>query len=96
MNPENVSPLPWSVKRTGGEIAILDASKKVVIKKVVSSLSIEQYQALSANFDFIVAACNNTPDPVAWWHQTDLGVSITIDKVYPDARPLGFIVDQRS
>lgn len=52
------SKTPWSIKRTGSDIAIVDCEGKVVLKKVVSSLSIPQYQKLSANFDFIVAACN--------------------------------------
>ncbi len=52
------SPVPWSVKRAGGYIAILDRDGKVVMKKVVNMLSIAQYEQLSRDFDFIVGACN--------------------------------------
>jgi len=54
------SPMPWSVKRSGAYIAILDRDGSTVIKKVVSQVTLEQYRVLAANFDFIVTACNAT------------------------------------
>lgn len=52
------SPRPWSVKRTGSDISILDRDKKVVIKKVVSQLSMEQFAQLRDDFQLIVTCVN--------------------------------------
>lgn len=59
-HPESASdsPLPWRLHNTGGYIAIVDAKGKPVLRKTTNTLSIEQYNALRANLEFIVAASN--------------------------------------
>lgn len=52
------SPRPWYIKRTGGDLSILDKDKRVVIKKVVSQLSIAQFAQLRDDFEHIVKCVN--------------------------------------
>lgn len=52
------APTPWRLHNTGGYIAILDARGERVLYKTTNTLSIEQYQRLRANFEFVVTACN--------------------------------------
>lgn len=52
------SPRPWSVHRTGSHIGIKHARGKFVIRKVVNTLTIEQYRQIEADFELIVKTVN--------------------------------------
>lgn len=63
--PGPASPLPWSVHNTGGYIAVLDATKKPVIRKITNTLTIEQFRVLKVNLEFMVAACNGSIETIS-------------------------------
>lgn len=54
-----VSPKPWSIHRTGSHIGIKDAKGKFVFRKVVNSLTIDQYNRLEADLEHVVICVNH-------------------------------------
>lgn len=52
------SPRPWAIHRTGSHLGIKDAAGKFVFRKVVSRLSIQEYEQLSADFELVVRQIN--------------------------------------
>lgn len=63
--PGPASPLPWKIHNMGGYIAVLDATKKPVIRKTTNTLTIEQFRVLKANLEFMVAACNGSVETIS-------------------------------
>lgn len=56
------SPIPWGVHTTGSHIGIKDAEGRYVFRKVVTSVSEDDYTRLAANLYHIVRCVNAVQD----------------------------------
>lgn len=52
------SPRPWVIHATGSHLGIKDAKGKFVFRKVVSQISIAEYNLLRSNFELIIYCLN--------------------------------------